>query len=57
MKFLIPNSHFFDLETPMFAQIEWCNFTQICEISSLYFFIINFSSDSLPDEHKLRSSL
>lgn len=49
MKFPILNSQFFDLETQVLVQIEWRHFKQ------MYFFI-NFSSDSLPDEHKLSSA-
>lgn len=49
MKFLIFDSHFSDVETQVFAQIEWCHFKQI------YFFITNFSSDSLSNEPKLIS--
>lgn len=51
MKFLIFDGHFSDLETQVFAQIEWCNFKQI------YFFITNVSSDSLSNEPKLISSV
>lgn len=38
MNFLIFDSHFSDLETHIFAQIEWCSFKQI------WFFITTFSS-------------